>query len=195
MYNLGAMNIIMRMSPMGHLISSLLITIPSLALVSLVDYHQAPIMKHLAWTGFNVGMAYNLCTLGVLGSPLLIHGALATVGTVAGLSLFAILAEQGTFNNTTMNKIIFVGVSSTAAAALASMFFPHNILTNIWLYGGMGVFGMATISDTQKIMDNAKAKTTADFDPINESLGIYLDFLNLYIRICVLLDNNKAGKK
>jgi len=41
--------------------------------------------------------------------------------------------------------------------ALASMFFPQSkALYNVWLWGGLGLFGFKTLYDTQKIVYKAK---------------------------------------
>ncbi len=62
---------------------------------------------------------------------------------------------------------------------LASMFWPNSAgLFNIWLYGGLALFGAFVLFDTQKVINNAKLK--AYWDPINESLAIYLDAIILF---------------
>ena len=58
--------------------------------------------------------------------------------------------------------------------SLASMAFPGSkVLGNIWLWGGLALFGGITLYDVQKIL--YKAKTQQEFDPIMNGLEIYLD--------------------
>jgi FtsH-binding integral membrane protein len=58
-------------------------------------------------------------------------------------------------------------------------------LYNINLYGGLGLFSLFVLYDTQKILE--KAKNDAAYDPINGSIGIYLDFINIAIRILKIM--------
>jgi FtsH-binding integral membrane protein len=46
------------------------------------------------------------------------------------------------------------------------------------MYGGVALFSLFVLYDTQKLIHCAKTKAT--FDPINESLGLYLDAINLF---------------
>jgi hypothetical protein len=41
----------------------------------------------------------------------------------------------------------------------------------------------------QEIIHNAKTK--ADWDPVNESMGIYLDAMNLFKRFLIIFIDNK----
>lgn len=61
----------------------------------------------------------------------------------------------------------------------------------IYMYGGLVLFGGFTLYDTQRIVHNAE--TESYYDPVNESIGIYLDTINIFIRIAMLL--NGSGKK
>ena len=53
--------------------------------------------------------------------------------------------------------------------------------------------GALTLYRTQKIIYNAK--TQYKFDPITESVGIYLDAINMFQRILMILMMNKNNKK
>lgn len=69
------------------------------------------------------------------------------------------------------------------------MFWPSKALFNVWLYGGLGLFSLFVLYDVQKIMYNAKRKSV--YDPINESLHIYLDAVNLFQHFLIIFMNNK----
>jgi len=62
-------------------------------------------------------------------------------------------------------------------------------LFNIWLYGGLLLFSAFVLYDVQKLIHNAKTKPF--YDPINESLGIYLDSIMLFERFLIIFMNNK----
>lgn len=53
-------------------------------------------------------------------------------------------------------------------------------LYSISIYGGLVLFSMFLLYDTQKIVH--KAETQVSFDPVNESVSIYLDILNIFMR-------------
>lgn len=77
---------------------------------------------------------------------------------------------------------------------LASMFWPNSAaLFNIWLYGGLVLFGAFVLFDTQKIIYNARVKS--HWDPINESLAIYLDAVILFQRFLLIFMSNRNNKK
>lgn len=65
--------------------------------------------------------------------------------------------------------------------SLLSILYPGSpALTNIWLYGGLAVFSAFVLYDTQRIIYSAK--TSKEYDPINNSIGIYMDSINIFIR-------------
>jgi growth hormone-inducible transmembrane protein len=66
---------------------------------------------------------------------------------------------------------------------------------NIWLYGGLAVFGGFTLYDVQKILHHARLaeRGLVKRDAVNESISLELDFLNIFIRMVQILGmrNNK----
>ena len=75
-----------------------------------------------------------------------------------------------------------LGLGGMLGVSVLSMLNPFSrALTNVWLYGGLGLFGTFLLYDTQVIL--ARAKTEFKFDPISNSLQIYLDALNVFIRL------------
>jgi FtsH-binding integral membrane protein len=66
------------------------------------------------------------------------------------------------------------------------------------LYGGLILFGGFMLYDTQKIIYRAERHPVygaGKFDPINSSLGIYADTLNIFIRIAQILAMQGGGKR
>ena len=87
-----------------------------------------------------------------------------------------------------------MALAGMVGISLASMFWPNNpALFNIWLYGGLVLFGAFVLYDTQNIIHNARLKTY--WDPINESLSIYLDAIILFQRFLIIFMNNRKNKK
>jgi FtsH-binding integral membrane protein len=82
-----------------------------------------------------------------------------------------------------------MGCAGMIGISLASMFWPSPALYNMWLYGGLVLFSAFVLYDTQKIIHNAKSKPR--YDPISESIGIYLDTIILFERFLIIFMNNK----
>ena len=85
-----------------------------------------------------------------------------------------------------------MGCAGLIGVSLANMFWPSPALFNMWLYGGLVLFSAFVLYDTQKIIFNAKTKNR--YDPINESLGIYLDTIILFERFLIIFMQNKNKK-
>lgn len=77
-----------------------------------------------------------------------------------------------------MGGMLSIGLGAMIGAGLINMFWPSKVLFNFWLYGGLFLFGAFVMYDVQKMMYNAKRKQV--YDPINESLHIYLDAINMF---------------
>lgn len=180
-------HMIMRTNPWMVLGCSLAVMIPTLIGTMTIDYEKNPILKHTLWTGFNVAMAGSLCTLGFVGGVLIGQAALATVCIVGGLSFVAMNAKPGKLEQ--YESMLGIGLGVIVAASLGAMIFPMPLLYNISLYGGLAVFSGLTMTDTRKII--IKAETDEKYDPINCSLAIYLDTVNMFIRILQILENLK----
>jgi len=68
------------------------------------------------------------------------------------------------------------------------------------LYGGLILFGGFLLYDTQKIIAKAEGIPQhgygiAKFDPINSSIGIYVDTMNIFIRIAQMLAMGGGSKR
>ena len=76
------------------------------------------------------------------------------------------------------------------AISLGSIFFPQSrALNNIWIYGGLGLTSLFTLYHTQAIIH--RAKTQKDFDPLSNSISIYMDSINFFVRFLMIMAGNK----
>ena len=66
-------------------------------------------------------------------------------------------------------------------------------LHTIYMYGGLVLFGGYLLYDTQKIIHHAE--NMSYYDPVNMSIGIYLDTINIFIRILYLLAGSNNRKR
>jgi len=69
------------------------------------------------------------------------------------------------------------------------------ITESISLYGGLAVFGGFVLYDTQKILLHARMAEQGlmKADPVNESISLELDMINIFIRLVQILSNNKKN--
>ena len=89
-------------------------------------------------------------------------------------------------------------------ASLGSAFLPPTTamgagLYSVAIYGGLILFGAFLLYDTQKIIHRAERHPVgygaAPFDPVNASMGIYMDTINIFIRIASILASGGNRRK
>ena len=145
---------LMRMNPWASLFGGLAVTIPFMAGTMFVDGETNPVLKHAMWLGFNGSIAGNLCTISLLGGPIIAQAAIATGCLMGGLSLVAVTSKPETFSS--YHGILGIGLGTVVAAGLGNMMFPLPALYNFSLYGGLLVFGGLTLADTQKLLSQSQ---------------------------------------
>ena len=119
--------------------------------------------------------------------PIIYDALLATGLTVGGLGLVAYNAPSEQF--LMWGGALGMACMGMIGISFASMFYPSPALFNIWLYGGLVLFSAFVLYDVQKVIHRAKVAHT--YDPINASLGIYLDTIMLFERFLIIFMQNK----
>jgi FtsH-binding integral membrane protein len=179
-------------SPMVFTIGSAVATIGSMMLVRSISPEET-ILKHVAWGGFNTAMAASLAPLCFMGGPLIMKAAIYTTGVVGSLSLVAMSSKSDQFLS--YGPMLGMGLGVVLITSVGRIFLPahffiaHTLMENVVVYGGMIVFSGLVLYDTQKIVHNAKMKQ--QYDAMSESIGIYLDVVNLFTIILSMLNNKK----
>jgi FtsH-binding integral membrane protein len=147
--------------------------------------------KKAYWLGFNSLMAFSLVPLVYAAEMLVIRDAfLITSGCFAGLGLITKNSRDDAFLG--MSGFLGAGLGAITALSLANIFLQTNALFNIWLYGGLALFLGFTLYDMKTVQ--VRAQRSAHFDPMTQSLGVYLDFLNIFIRLVYILQGKKNKK-
>jgi len=164
--------------------------------------------KHAAWIAFNVAQAVTLAPLFMVSPAILSRAALYTAGTVASLAWVGSTAKDETYLYMGGNMIIhqtlrmaidlfccsgpiLAGMAVVALSSLAPMILPGTALRslalaeNLSIFGGLGVFSFAILYDVQKVLYHARmvALGRMQADPINESIGLELNAINIFIRL------------
>ncbi|KAI0903839.1 bax inhibitor family protein [Ustulina deusta] len=150
--------------------------------------------KYALWTAFNATQAAFVAPLLAFAPGALIARAgLYTVAMMGSISFVGATAKQ--------EKYLYIGGPLLAGAALvavsgfAPLLLPVTAVRtlafteNMWLYGGLALFGGFTLYDVQKILHHSRMAEAGIIkkDPINESISLELDFLNIFIRMVQIL--------
>ncbi|KAE8739148.1 hypothetical protein FOCC_FOCC015377 [Frankliniella occidentalis] len=151
--------------------------------------------KHMMWMVHSSLVGGLIAPLMMLGGPILLRAAIMTAGVVGGLSTVAVCAPSDKFLN--MGAPLGIGFGVVFASCLGSMFMPPTSLAgaslhSIALYGGVLLFSMMLLYQTQSLMKNAQGVPYyVQFDPIDSSTGIYMSIMNLFIRFVQMTAMNK----
>ncbi|KAM9070065.1 growth hormone-inducible transmembrane protein [Sarcophilus harrisii] len=170
-------------------------------LVQSISYEQSPGSKHLAWMLHSGVMGAVVAPLTLLGGPLILKALWYTAGIVGGLSTVAMCAPSEKFLN--MGAPLGVGLGVVFVSSLGSMFLPPTTplgagLYSVAIYGGLVLFSIFLIRDTQKVIRWAEVVPmygTERYDPINLMMGIYMDTLNIFMRVATMLATGSNRKK
>ena len=157
--------------------------------------------KQLAWATHAAIVGAVIAPLCFVGGPIMLRAAWYTAGVVGGLSTIAVCAPSEKF--LTMGGPLAMGLGVVFASSLAGMFLPPTTvlgagLASISLYGGLLLFSGFLLYDTQKIVKRAENQPlygAQSFDPVNNSISIYLDTLNIFIRIVTILSGGGSRRK
>lgn len=157
--------------------------------------------KQIAWGVHSAIMGAVIAPLCFVGGPIIVRAAWYTAGVVGGLSTVAICAPSEKFLN--MGGPLAIGLGVVFASSVGSMFLSPATalgagLYSISLYGGLLLFSGFLLYDTQKIIKRAENHPPfgmVPFDPVNNSISIYLDTLNIFIRIVTLLSGGGNRRK
>ncbi|RDW76049.1 hypothetical protein BP5796_06870 [Coleophoma crateriformis] len=160
------------------------------------------VQKYALWTAFNVTQAAFVAPLLFMAPPAIIARAgLYTVAMMGTLSFVGATAKQEKYLY--IGGPLLAGVALVAVSGFAPLVLPATAVRtlafseNIWLYGGLAVFGGFTLYDVQKILHHARLAERGIIkkDAVNESISLELDFLNIFIRMVQILMMQQNRRK
>jgi len=160
------------------------------------------IQKYGLWTAFNVTQAAIVGPLLFMAPPAIIGRAgLYTLAMMGSISFVGATAKQEKYLY--LGGPLLAGVALVAVSGLAPLVLPVTAVRtlafteNIWLYGGLAVFGGFTLYDVQKILAHARMaeRGLMQKDAVNESISLELDFLNIFIRMVQILMMQQGRRK
>jgi len=158
-------------------------------------------LKYSLWAGFNVTQAALLSPLLFFSPAILARAGLYTVGMMGSIAFVGATAKQEKYLY--IGGPLLAGVAIVALSGLAPLVLPATATRalmwteNIWLYGGLAVFGGFTLYDTQKILAHARMAERGMFrrDAVNESISLELDFINIFVRMVQILALQQGRRK
>jgi len=167
-----------------------------------IPYQPGLGSKQLAWLAHCAVIGAVIAPMCLLGGPILTRAAWYTAGMVGGLSTVAVSAPSDKFLY--MGGPLAMGLGIVFCASLGSAFLPPTTamgagLYSVAMYGGLILFGAFLLYDTQKIIHRAERHPVGygapPFDPVNASMGIYMDTINIFIRIASILASGGNRRK
>lgn len=181
-------------------IGSMAALVGSSIVVQSIPYEPGLGIKQLAWAGHCSLLGMILAPLSMVGGPALLRAATYTAGIVGGLSAIAVCAPSERFLVSTAP--LSIGLGAVVASSIGSLFLPPTSkiglgLYGIAMYGGLIVFSGLLLYDTQKTIKKAElhpAYSMAPYDPINNSLHIYMDIVNIFIRMLAIFGGGQRRK-
>lgn len=135
-----------------------------------------------------------------MSPALLAKAGLYTVGLMGSIAFVGATAKQEKYLY--LGAPLLGGVAIVALSGLAPLILPVTavrtlaVTENLWLYGGLAVFGGFTLYDIQRILQHARLaeRGLLKRDPVNESIHLELDFINIFIRLVQIMGMNKNKK-
>ena len=100
-----------------------------------------------------------------------------------------------------MGGPLAMGLGVVFVSSIGSAFLPPTTalgagLYSVALYGGLILFGGFLLYDTQRIVHKAEnTPKHLTYDPINQSIGIYINTVNIFIRIAQILAMQGGKRK
>ncbi|KAB0405244.1 hypothetical protein E2I00_010303 [Balaenoptera physalus] len=158
-------------------------------LVQSISYDRSPGPKHLPWLLHSGVMGAVVAPLMILGGPLLIRAAWYTAGIVGGLSTVAMCAPSEKFLN--MGIPLSVGLGLIFVPSVGSMFLPPTTVTgatlySVAIYGGLVLFSMFLLYDTQKVIKRAEEDQCMEFKNVIPSIQCWESTWIHYTYLCEL---------
>lgn len=171
-----------------------LLFIPAIAAMigtQYINYHTQGPLKHLTWGTFCGLEGLMLAPLINMAGMPIVFNALAATGAMMGC-LAAYAYNTPTSDFLSWRGGLSIGLCGLIGVSFVNMFWPSPLLMSLSLYGGLMLFGGFVLYDTQKLIHNASNKPA--WDPINESIGIYMDAIIIFQKFLIIFMNNKKKK-
>lgn len=201
MFQSGATYRMMATSPWIVMIGGLALSMGTMMATRATDPSNY-VPKYAFWAAFNATQGALLAPLFFVAPPALIARAgLYTMAIMGSISFVGATARQEKYLY--LGGPLLAGAALVAVAGFAPMVLPATAVRtlafteNLWLYGGLAVFGGFTLYDVQKVLMHARMAQQGLLrrDAVNESISLELDFLNIFVRVVQILMLQQSRRK
>lgn len=154
--------------------------------------------QKIKWVAFNILMGASLSVIGFYSKQLITQAAAISLAIGGTATLISYLAPDETFLK--WQGPILNGLTGLSIAGFISGFFPkqaaeYGVNKAISYLGLLAVSGIL-MGSTQRLFKEAKSLSTKKFDPIISSLGVYLDGVNIFVRVInIIAESQKEEEK
>jgi len=157
--------------------------------------------KHGMWAAHAAFMGFMLAPMVAMYGEVVAQAALYTGGITAGISAIGWTAPSNEYLKMWGPFSMIAGC--VFIAAMASPFFnpvtpAGGALFSLVLWGGLCLSGVGMFMSTQRMIAQAERHPAPSqfsqgraFDPINASLGVYVDMIMMFQRLLFILGNNR----
>ncbi len=158
---------------------------------------QHRLAKVAAFGCFTGSMGLGLAGLGFVGLPILVNAGLITGAISASLAVVAARAGNAAFmhwQGPLLGMLIGLCVVGAAQALMPPTWALSAMAQGLEVFGGIVLFSALTLFDTRRLLDDAQkvAQGAKNADPIGASLHIYLNMVNLFVRIVEVMAKTHA---
>ncbi|XP_065212474.1 growth hormone-inducible transmembrane protein-like [Planococcus citri] len=166
-----------------------------------LDYSPTFDMKHVGWLAHSALVGAICAPLAFMGGAAVVRAMWYTAATIGSLSAIAMCAPSDRFLY--IGGPLAAGLGLVFMSSIGTLFIPATTalgsgMASFTLYGGLLVFCGLFLYDTQRIVHRAETHPvygSKAFDPINASISIYMDTVNIFIRMVQIFGNASGGRK
>lgn len=164
----------------------------TMALLCVPSLRRRVPVNYLLLSAFTLAEGYMLGAVAVSNdAEAVLIAAGATAIAFFGLSVFAF---QTKYDVTGCGGVMVVLLLILLVAGFAMIFLPYNRVVMI-VYGAVGsvVFSVYIVYDTQLMMGGAHAFAVHPDDYILAVINLYLDIINLFLYLLMIIRNAQRG--
>lgn len=162
--------------------------------------YEETLAKNAAFAAHAGFMGFVIAPMVAMFGDVVAQAALYTAGMVGGISAIGWTAPSNEYMK--MQGPMAMCAGAILIAAIASPFFnpvsgPGGAIFSIVLWGGLVLAGAGVFMSTQRMIHTAEAHPapsvyqTRAFDPVNASLGLYIDTIMIFQRMLFILGSSK----
>ena len=113
----------------------------------------------------------------------------AAITTALGMAVMGVVAQIARFDYRRVANYAFAALLGLIVLGLVSMFF-HFLSPGIYAWATLAIFSVLLLVDFMRLRDGGQG-----LSPVQLSLSIYLDALNIFIALLQIFGNGSGGRR